>query len=110
MGSGYPSDLDSVNNYLSWQVPMDVGTWTLTLVTYGANDRGIVTWTVDGVSIGTTDLYRPATSLNLVVQIAGFTVATAGVYEVKAQVLSKHASATHYRRTCQLLTLTRTGA
>lgn len=115
-GSGYLGmgvlDLDANSTtgcYISYEVALDAGTWTLTLIYQKNVDCGIVTPSLGGSDLSTVDTYA-ASADDQVAQWTGITVATAGVYTLKFRTDSKHASSSDYDLMLQLVTLTRTGA
>jgi hypothetical protein len=86
------------------------GTWTLKLLYTASNGGGIFTVSVDGSSIGTIDSYNGSTTYNNVGTIAGWTVATAGVYALNLKMATKHASSSSYFGFVQAIAAYRTGA
>lgn len=100
----------AINDEVVYNVALDAGTWTLTVIGQTRSTGGISTVYLDATSLGTLDLYSASTTNNVVKQITGFTVSAPGVYALKFKVESKNASASEYRFIAQLITLTRTGA
>ena len=97
--------------YISWDVALDSGTWSLSWIRGGGTAGGIVTASLDAVDLSpTVDHYSGSSLKNQVSQWTGITVASAGVFELKFRTDSKHASSTGYNCAFHLLTLTRTGA
>lgn len=97
--------------YVTYDVALDAGTWTLTWIRGSGPAGGIVTVSLGGVDLApTVDTYSAGGTANLVSQWTGITVATAGVYELKLRTDSKHASSTGYNFASALYALTRTGA
>lgn len=97
----------AVNNYMTWDVPLIAGTWTVTFIYHAYSDRGIVTASIDGVDLSpTVDQYNVATTPNNVAQWTGVSVATPGVKEFKLRAASKNASASAYYITPQLINFT----
>lgn len=103
------SDADD-GEYVEWQVALDSGTWTVTVIHYTAANEGIIDFKLDGTTIGSKDCYTLVTTANVVTQFTGVTVATPGVYAFRAQINGKNASSTDYAFFFNLITLTRTGA
>ena len=112
LGMGYlnetAGDAD-VNDYAEWSVCLGAGTYTFTAIGQTAADAGIVTYALDGASLGTADWYSAGTVANVVKQLTSLTVA-GGVQTLRATVTSKHASSSDYRMAHQWFTFTRTGA
>jgi len=105
-------DLDAnsvTGRYVTYDVALDAGTWTLTVIYQKNTDCGVVTPSLGGSDLSTVDMYA-ASADDQVSQWTGITVATAGVYELKFRTDSKNASASDYDLMLQLITLTRTGA
>lgn len=115
-GSGYLGmgalDLNANSTtgcYISYNVALDAGTWTLTVIYQKNTDCGIVTPSLGGTDLSTLDTYASSAD-DQVGQWTGITVGAAGVYELKFRTDSKNASASDYDLMLQLVTLTRTGA
>lgn len=98
-----------VNAYREFDVVIDAGTWTLSLMHRRATDRGIYTVTVDGVNVGTIDGYATAAD-NIITQVAAITVATPGRHRIRFAMASKNASSSSYVGHLSGFTLFRTGA
>lgn len=88
-----------------WDVALDAGTWTLTLIYQKANNMNSMDWVLNGNSLGNIDQYNATTVNNSVSQITGVIVASPGVYELGFT----RPSGIDYLN-LQLITLTRTGA
>lgn len=110
MGSYGNSASQALNDEVVYDVALDAGTWTITVIGQTTTSAGISTVYLDATSVGTLDWYSASGVNNVVKQITGITVAAPGVYALKLKMASKNASATAYRLTAQLVTLTRTGA
>lgn len=96
-----------INSYMAWDVALDSGTWTLTIIYPKYTDQGIITPSLGGSNLTAYDS-RSSLSYNNVYKATGITVATPGVYELR--LTSTGTSGTQYVCTVQLITLTRTGA
>lgn len=96
-----------INSYIAWDVALDAGTWTLTVIYPKYTDQAIITPSLGGTNLATYDS-RGVLSYNNVYQATGITVATPGIYELR--FTSTGTSGTQYVGTWQLITLTRTGA
>lgn len=98
----------AVNNYITWDVPLVAGTWTVTLIHGKTTDAGILTASLDGVDLtGTSDAYA-ATAYNTVQQWTGVSVTTGGVKEFKVRADTKNASSSSYALPVQSITFTNT--
>lgn len=103
---GYAADGTLINNYLTWDVPLIAGTWTVTVMYTQSTSTGVFTASVDGVDLSpTVDMYGAGT-YNMVAQWTGVSVASSGVKEFKLRVLSKNASSSAYGLPVQLVTFT----
>ncbi len=99
------------NDEVVYNVALDAGTWTLTVVGQTGGAAGKSTVYLDATSLGTLEWYNGlGTASNSVKQITGFTVSTPGVYALKFKMETKNTLSSAYRLTVQLVTLTRTGA
>lgn len=113
LGMGYVREFGGtavIDQSISYDVALDAGTWTLTVIGRTGNNHGIATCYLDATSLGTMDWYSAGSTPNVVKQIAGFTVATAGTYRLKLKMEGKNASSSSYSYWYVLITLTRTGA
>jgi len=98
------------NAFIEWKVFLKAGTWNLKLLLNPANDRGIQTWTLGGVTLGALDAYFGVNTLNTAAAINGFTVATSGVYALRCTMATKNPSSSGYQMALHHITLQRTGA
>lgn len=106
-GQANLADADD-GDYMEWFVTVEAGTYTLTFLYYRDGARCSSTWSIDGVDIGTVDLYGTG-AFNVVGSIASITIG-AGNHTVRARANGKNASSTDYALGVQSITLTRTGA
>lgn len=70
-------------------------TYTMQVVGFRSASSGIVTWYVDDVVVGTTDLYFGLESYNYY-SITSIVIAEAGWHVIKGKVASKNASSSGY--------------
>lgn len=98
------------NDEITFQCPMEAGTWTIEAMNLRASNNGIMTFSIDGSSVGTIDTYSAVTSKNAVGSIAGITVATTGMKTLSLKIATKNGSSSGYRINLQFICLTRTGA
>lgn len=96
--------------YVTWDVPMAAGTWTITYIGLKDNNAGIITPSLDGVDLSTLDMYSGSNVENFVNQWTGISVATTGIKTLKLRTDSKNASSGNYNIDTIWITLTRTGA
>ncbi len=95
-------------DYMEWNVLVAAGTYTLTFFYYSDSQRCKSTWSIDGVDVGTVDLYG-APTFNVVGSISGIAIG-AGNHTLRARANGKNASSTDYLLGVTSITLTRTGA
>ena len=94
---GYTYGASTVNNYMTWDVPLVAGTWTVTVIYATENNRGVITGSIDGVDLSpTVDAYSAGATSNVVTQWTGVSVASSGVKEFKLRAASKNASSSAY--------------
>ena len=96
-----------VNEEIEFDVVLSAGTWTISLLNSVGPDRGIATIYLDGVSVGTADLYAAA-GANSVNSVTGVVVATSGKKRLKIKMATKNASSTAYYAFLNLISLRRT--
>ena len=108
---GYAFGVATINNYMTWDVALTAGTWTITLNYMQASNRGIITASLDGVDLApTVDGYSGPGAYNLAQQWTGVSVTSSGIKEFKLRADSKNASSTNYIIAPQLITFTNTDA
>ena len=96
-------------DWVEWDVLVDSGTYTVTMVYGSAPNRGIHDVKVDGTSLGTVDGYTAGTIRNNVASFTGVALA-AGHHTIRVAINGKNASSSDYLLDVQVITLTRTGA
>lgn len=97
----------------SWtfaDLPLEAGTWEVSVLYRSTTNRGIMTLTLGGASIGTIDQYSGAGTNNVVTSISGITVAANARLDLVLTNPTKNASSSAYAIGFQALTLRRTGA
>ena len=97
------------NDEIVYSLPMDAGTWDLSLVYSKGTAFGIATIQVDGVTVATVDQYAAAPAYGVVSTTTGITVATTGDHDIRIVMASKNASASAYYGDATSLILRRTG-
>lgn len=90
-----------------WDVPLDIGTWRLDLMAYRDANAAIATISLNGVTVGTLDLYGVTSGADRFT-LSGIAVAAPGLYAVKLSTPTKNASSGGYRCWFNEIVLTRT--
>jgi hypothetical protein len=111
MLGSYVLNTPAQNEAISWEVLLDAGTYTLTLLHHRHTTRGIYTVTMDGgASLGTIDGYNAGGGLATVSVITGIVVSVAGLHTMTFTMATKNASSSNYFATIHAFTMGRTGA
>ena len=108
----YGSHMTSGNastDYAEWLVLMASGTWRIDVVSLKGSNRGIITVSIDGISVGTCDFYNASDIKNVVIPIIGISIATSGIKTIRLATATKNASSTAYYMTPCMVHLLRTG-
>lgn len=100
------SDGDGDN--ISYQVYLQAGTYTLLLATLTYNGAGIVDFDIDATEIASFDLYTAGVNYNVLKTQADISVATSGLYTLKARVHGKNGSSSNYFISLHYIALWRT--
>lgn len=113
LGMGYVgssgADADD-GDWVEYSFHVAAGTYTVQIIRPSFASSGSYDWTIDGVSIGASDVaYGAGAFYNTVVQYTSVAL-TAGDHTLRCTVNGKHASSTDYRLLMQMVTFTRTGA
>lgn len=110
-GGALTGSSSTAGNYVTWDVPLMAGTWTVTLLYSKSTAAGVITASLDGVDLsGTVDGYNGSTTYSNVNQWTGVSVATGGVKEFKLRCDTKNGSSSSYYPRPQLITFTNTDA
>lgn len=96
------------NDEVGWDVVLAAGTWTFSVVCTKGTTRGTANVSLDGISIGTIDMYGASTTDNNLLSITGVTVATTGKKRLLVRMASKNVSASSYVGTINLVSMLRT--
>jgi hypothetical protein len=91
----FQQDSPSVQDFLSFQVPLAAGDYVLSVVHLNAAAGGILTAYHNGGSLGTMDTYHSTTQLNQVNEFS-FTVDSDELATFALRVTSKNASSSNY--------------
>lgn len=106
---GYRQSTNSQNCYIEFPVVLSAGTWTFSLVHFRSTDVGIYTLTIDGDSKGTIDGYNAGgPQYNILSEITGIAVATAGKKVIRLTMATKNASSSGYYGAISAIRLVRT--
>lgn len=96
-------------DWMEWSVNLAEGVYKLSIIYSKWASYAILDILIDGVSVGTFDLYAAATAHNNVGSITGI-VLSEGNHTLRIAANGKNPSSTDYYITPQSITLTRTGA
>ena len=88
------SNADGDNFTVKFRLPK--GTYTLRFNSVKRSNRGMVQGELDGVDLGTTDLYSASDDYTNVVEITSVSVSTSGEHDLKFSVNGKNASSSAY--------------
>jgi hypothetical protein len=94
--NGYLTTLGAQNSEITFMLLIPAGTWTAKIVSYRSSDAGIITFSFDGVSVGTIDQYNSSDSKNALQTIAGIVVAATSVKTVNLKMATKNGSSSNY--------------
>lgn len=97
----------AVDAQVQYRVIADAGTYTIRLVHNRDADRGIYSFLVDGVAVGTIDGYS-AVAGPVIGAVTGVTFNGSGEHLIIVRMSTKHASATSFVGSIQGLTLIKT--
>jgi hypothetical protein len=86
----------AINNSFENYFTLDAGVYDFVVLCRPTSGSGIVSWSVDGVSIGTVDLYENPGTQFVIKTINGVTITTDGIHTLTGTVASKHASSAGY--------------
>ena len=99
------------NNYVEYPVSLDAGTWAIHLYTRRGPNRCIITFAIDGSSVGTIDLYNGSYDTASVLRsLTGVAIASAGNHLLRLTAATKNASSSSYYMVVTGLRLIRTGS
>lgn len=86
----------AINDALEYLAYLATGTYTLQCTHITDTDQGIVTFYLDGVSLGTKEFYAaaPATAYD---RITAISVATSGIKTLKLKTESKNGASSAYK-------------
>lgn len=90
-----PAVNNAVGNEFENYFTLDAGTYDLVIVANTFDAAAIVEWKVDGVSIGSTDLYSAFEVDRAILTITGVTIPSDGTHTLTILVTGKNASSTN---------------
>lgn len=93
---------------IGWDINLAAGTWTISLLALKASDAGIITIALDGVSVGTLDLYAASNSANQVLNLSGVAVANSGNKRLTLTLSTKNGASSAYAGYLSWVSLRRT--
>ena len=93
----------------SWSVALSAGTYSLDLIYVQWPDAGVMTWTLDGQTIGTIDAYSAGGQLNVQGSVPNITVGVAGTKTLTMTVSSQNGASSGFQAYLQAMQLRRTG-
>lgn len=94
--------------YVEYPVLLQAGTWRLDAISDKANTRAILTFSIDGVSVGTQDAYAASPSANFEASVTGIVVAATGVKTLRVSNPTKNASSSGYAGVLSQLVMRKT--
>lgn len=94
---------------ISYKVYLQAGTYTLTLLSRKTPSSGILDFDIDSTEIASLDLYNAVTAIyNQLSTYTNISIATSGLYTLKARVHGKNAGSDNYFVLIQSICLWRT--
>ena len=110
LGGGNGGFATASGQYTTFEVLLDSGTWTLTVIYIRGTNGGQTEITLGGASVGNVEHYNNNSLLNQVIEFSGISIASPGWYDLTITCTGKHASSSNYFCQYHFLTLRRTGA
>ena len=83
--SSYELGIDKSTSYVEWRLPIGAGTWDMEVTHVTSTDAAILTFSLDGVDIGTIDAYASAIELDVAGVVSNITVATSGMHTLRVR-------------------------
>lgn len=78
LGCGFVSTSNVSGNWIEFNVALDAGTWTATIIHDKATNYGEAAVKLDGTTVGTLNQYNGSSLTNQVAEITGIVVASSG--------------------------------
>lgn len=83
-------------DYVTWNVEMAAGTWSLRFIHAKAADMGVHDVYINNTEVGSFDPYSAGTTFNNVTTISGVSVPTSGITTLKLIIDGKNASSSDF--------------
>jgi len=98
MNNGYRSSASGGDStsWLEWDVPLAVGDWSLRVVYTSSHDAGIMTFSLDGIDVGSVDGYDASIVHNRQATIGNIHVHAAGSHVLKVRLDAKNPASSNY--------------
>ena len=77
-------------------VPLGVGDWSLRVIYTSSHDAGIMTFSLDGIDVGTVDGYDPAIVHNRQATTDGVHVHGAGIHTLRVRLDRENAASSNF--------------
>lgn len=84
------------NDELEYKIYLDIGIYVFGLLGAKATNGGIITVSIDGVSVGTIDQYNGSSVYDQLLTITGITLSTKGLKTVSLKMATKNGSSSDY--------------
>lgn len=98
----------TVNSHGDFMVLLEKGTYNITITRATAANYGIVTWMLDGITLGTVDGYNASTVYNGTTTYSSVNVPISGWHLLEGIILSKNASSSNFSAGLQHIRFNRT--
>lgn len=98
VNNGYRSSALAGNatSWLEWDVPLGAGDWSLRVIYTSSHDAGIMTFSVDGVDIGSVDTYEPSIVNNRQATLSGIHIHGSGSHVLKVRLDQKNPASSNF--------------
>ncbi len=83
VGAAFLGTTNASGNWIEYSVPLDAGTWTITLIHDKGASYGQCDVKVDGTTVGSINQYNASTQNNQVTEITGVVVGSNGDHTVR---------------------------
>ncbi len=104
----YNNSSDADGDQLDYKVYLSKGTYSLALLVRTGSQRPILEFLVDGVSVGTLDMYSAGQVYNVVLTLTDIVISKSALSTLSLKVNGQHASSTGYLLLLTTLSLYRT--
>jgi hypothetical protein len=98
LNNGYRSSHTNGDDtsYVEWRLPLEAGNWAIEVTYVKAEDAGVMTFSLDGVDIGSVDAYAAAIEQNARAPITGITVGSSGIHTLRVRTDAKNIASSNY--------------